>query len=65
VAGVRPYFESVRLSIALYSDETSRRVDQLIRNAEFRCPVANLLRGAGVDLTVEWTIRPETEAVPQ
>lgn len=54
VRGVRPYFESVRLQIDLYTDEPHRRVALLVRNVEHRCPVANLLRAADVDLEVTW-----------
>ncbi len=38
---------------------TSRppRVETLKQNVEFRCPVMNLLRAAGVDLDVTWDVR--------
>jgi len=62
VRGVRPYFESVGLRLVLYTDEPERRVTQLIRNVEHRCPVANLLRAADVDLRVQWETRPAAEA---
>jgi uncharacterized OsmC-like protein len=54
VPGVRPYFESVDLIINLYTDEPRERVDKLIKNVEFRCPVMNLLRAADVTLNVQW-----------
>ncbi len=56
VVGVRPYFEKVDLTITLHTDEPQRRVDQLIKNVEFRCPVMNLLRSAEVQLAVDWRI---------
>lgn len=62
VPGVRPYFESVGLKIVLYTDEQDRRVRQLIRNVEFRCPVMNLLRAAEVVLKVDWQTRPAADA---
>lgn len=62
VNGVRPYFESVDLAIELFTDEPERRVQQLIRNVEAPCPVANLLRAAEVALMVDWQARPATEA---
>jgi len=58
VPGVRPYFESGRLEITVYSDEEDARFRQLCRNVEFRCPVMNLLAAAQVDMTVVWTQRP-------
>lgn len=54
VAGVRPYFEKAQLDITLYSDESSQRFQQLIKNVEFRCPVMNLLQAADVELKVVW-----------
>ncbi|HKI57751.1 MAG TPA: hypothetical protein VKA00_00870 [Trueperaceae bacterium] len=62
VKGVRPYFESVDLAIELFTDEPERRVQQLIRNVEARCPVANLSRAAEVALTLDWRARPAAEA---
>lgn len=62
VPGIRPYYESVDLKIILYTDEPERRVAQLRKNVEFRCPVMNLLRGANVALNVEWDIRPSEQA---
>lgn len=62
VAGVRPYFEAVDLKIVLYTDEPEKRVQQLIKNVEFRCPVMNLLRSADVTLNVDWQTRAASEA---
>ena len=61
VPGVRPYFETADLKIVLYTDEPQKRVDQLIRNVEFRCPVMNLMRAADVELDVDWQVRPAAE----
>lgn len=54
VAGVRPYFLAVRLKITLHSDEPAERLAKLRKNVENRCPVMNLFRDAGVDVTVNW-----------
>ena len=62
VKGVRPYFESVDLTIEVFTDEPERRVQQLVRNVEARCPVANLLRAAEVALAIDWRARPAAEA---
>jgi uncharacterized OsmC-like protein len=62
VQGVRPYFESCDLTIVLYTDEPEERVNQLIKNVEYRCPVMNLLRAADVRLNVDWQVRPAAGA---
>ena len=64
VPGVRPYFEAATLDIVIYTDEPERRVEQLKKNVEFRCPVMNLLRAADVKLTANWSQRPAAEFVP-
>ncbi|MGI9503645.1 MAG: hypothetical protein ACR2RE_11380 [Geminicoccaceae bacterium] len=58
VPGIRPFFESGKLDITVYSDESAARFGQLCKNVEFRCPVMNLLNAAGVDMTVTWTQKP-------
>lgn len=65
VKGVRPYFESVDLAIEVFTDEPERRVQQLIRNVESRCPVANLLRAAEVAMAIDWRVRPAAEATAE
>nr|WP_309504614.1 OsmC family protein [uncultured Roseovarius sp.] len=62
VPGIRPYFESADLKIVLYTDEIEARVQKLIKNVEFRCPVMNLLRAADVTLNVDWQTRPAAAA---
>jgi len=62
VPGVRPYYESVDLNMVVFTDEDEERFAKLVKNVEFRCPVANLLKGADVDLTISWTRRPAAEA---
>ena len=54
VAGVRPYFNWVRLRIRVHTGETEERLARLARNVEFRCPVMNLFRSADVAVEVEW-----------
>ena len=58
VPGIRPYFEKVDIRIVLQTDEPADRVKKLQDNVEFRCPVMNLLRDAGVDLAVVWEVEP-------
>lgn len=57
VPGIRPYFESVDMSIVIFTEESEERVEQLAKNAENRCPVMNLLRDAGAKVTANWQIR--------
>lgn len=58
VPGIRPYFETARLDIIVYTDESDARFQQLRKNVEFRCPVMNLLNAAQVEMDVRWTARP-------
>jgi uncharacterized OsmC-like protein len=61
VPGIRPYFETLTLDIVLYTGEPERRVEQLKRNVEHRCPVMNLLKAADVEMNVSWSVRPLQE----
>jgi uncharacterized OsmC-like protein len=59
VKGVRPYFEKVDITLTLYTDEPPERVAKLQANVENRCPVMNLMRDAGVELTAIWKTLPK------
>lgn len=61
VPGIRPYFEKTDLEIAVYTDETDARFDQLRKNVEFRCPVMNLMSAAQVEMNVTWLKRPASD----
>ena len=54
VQGVRPYFNWVKLHIRAHTVEPEERFSRLIRNVEYRCPVMNLFKSAGVDVQVKW-----------
>jgi len=54
VPGIKPYFEKVDLKITVYSDESDDRFEKLKFNVENRCPVMNLMKDAGVELTADW-----------
>ncbi len=56
VRGVRPYFNWVKLKIRVTSDETPERFAKLAKNVEYRCPVMNLFRSAGVEVTADWEL---------
>jgi len=60
VPGIRPYYESIDLTITLRTDEPPERVEKLKKNVEFRCPIMNLMRSAGVDLNVTWVTKPDS-----
>lgn len=56
VRGVRPYFNWVKLKIRVTSNETPERFAKLAKNVEYRCPVMNLFRSAGVEVTADWEL---------
>ena len=58
VPGIRPYFNWVTVRARLYSDETEERFRKLTKNVEYRCPVMNLFRSAGVDVKMVWELLP-------
>jgi len=59
VRGVRPYFNWVTLEIRVTTGETPYRLAKLAKNVEYRCPVMNLFREAGVDVDADWVLVPE------
>ncbi|MDB4184874.1 OsmC family protein [Planktomarina temperata] len=61
VPGIRPYFETAKLDIIVYSDETDDRFQKLRKNVEFRCPVMNLFNAAQVVMDVKWSQRPAAD----
>lgn len=61
VPGIRPFFESGKLDITVYSDESEKRFVQLCKNVEFRCPVMNLMKAADVKMVVAWVQKPAAD----
>ena len=59
VKGVRPYFEKVVVQKTIQTNEPEDRIEKLKKNVEQRCPVSNLIRDAGVDLTIDWVVVPK------
>ena len=53
VRGVRPFFNWVKLTIRVKTSKTPERFAKLAKNVEFRCPVMNLFRFAGVEVTAD------------
>jgi putative redox protein len=56
VRGVRPYFEKIEMVIEVTSPESEERFETLKTNVENRCPVMNLVKDAGVALSVNWRL---------
>jgi len=54
VAGVLPYFQAVRQTVRVTTDLSDAELRLLGAEVERRCPVANLLRSAGVPLQTTW-----------
>ena len=59
VPGVRPYFNWIELRIRITTPEPVDRLVILQKNVEFRCPVMNLMRDAGVEVRAKWILSPE------
>ena len=55
---MRPYFEKVVVKKTIQTNEPEDRIEKLKKNVEQRCPVSNLIRDAGVDLTIDWVVVP-------
>lgn len=62
VPGIKQFFDRVHLTITVLTDESEARMATLKRNVEARCPVANLIKSAGVDLRIDWKAVPASEA---
>lgn len=54
---VRPHFQTVRVRAVVETDEPEERLRAVVEETEARCPVYNLLRGAGVRLEMDWLAR--------
>ena len=53
-ADVSPHFQDYALTITIDVDADERQRSELVRRSEKRCPAINLVRDAGVDLTIDW-----------
>ena len=53
---MRPYFNWVRLKIIVRGAESPERLAKLAKNVEYRCPVMNMFREAGVDVEADWQL---------
>ncbi|WP_091181808.1 OsmC family protein [Paramicrobacterium humi] len=59
-ADVSPHYTDYALSIEIRTDATAEQRGELVRQSEKRCPAINLVRDAGVPLTIDWRYEPST-----
>ena len=55
VRGVVPHFQSVKVLAKVSTNEPLKRLEEVARETEARCPVYNLIRDAGVRVQFVWT----------
>ncbi|MGJ7035488.1 OsmC family protein [Anoxybacillus eryuanensis] len=53
-SSVRPYFENVSVEVAVKTNESEERIQQLKEKVEARCPVYTMLKAAGVQMNDQW-----------
>lgn len=51
---VRPHFQTVKVVAKVYTSASHERLREVVEETEARCPVLNLVKDAGVDLTMVW-----------
>ncbi len=51
---VRPHFQTVRVEATVVTSEPESRFEEVVEEAEARCPVYNLLVDANVNMEVRW-----------
>lgn len=51
---VRPHFQTVRVQATVTTEESEKRLAQVVEETEARCPVFNLLTDARVKLEMLW-----------
>lgn len=54
VEGVTTYFQTVNINVILETEESNENILALKETVEKRCPIYNLLKDAGVDVTTDW-----------
>ena len=60
VDGVSPHFSKINFQVAILTEESEERLEQLKLLVEKRCPVYNLLRDAKVQIQAEWVCKAVT-----
>lgn len=59
VEEVRPHFQTIRVQATVTTDESERRLAEVVEETERRCPVFNLVADAGVKTQMLWIRQPE------
>jgi len=54
VEGITTYFQTVKITINIETKESCENIFRLKEAVEKRCPIYNLLKDAGVDVTTDW-----------
>lgn len=54
VEGVSPHFQKIRFDVMIDTIEPKEQIQELKEIVEKRCPVFNLFKDAGVDITANW-----------
>lgn len=54
VSGVKPFFQACRVRVVLDTNEPDERLEGAAERFERTSPIENLLRSAGVDLTIQF-----------
>lgn len=52
--GVSTYFQKIRFTANIHTEESEERIEQLKYEVERRCPVLNLFIAAGIKLDIQW-----------
>lgn len=54
IEDIRTYFQTVVLTNVIDTDESDEAIEKLAMEVERRCPVYNIMKDAGVDITSHW-----------
>ncbi|MBS3941754.1 MAG: OsmC family protein [Actinobacteria bacterium] len=51
---VRPHFQTIKVVARVYTSASPQHLREVVEETEARCPVLNLVKDAGVDITMVW-----------
>ncbi|TLS37023.1 OsmC family protein [Pseudalkalibacillus caeni] len=55
-ADVSPYYQTVRNKIVFYTEHSNELLIEVKKTVQKRCPLYNLLKDAGVEVELDWSI---------
>lgn len=55
--GVKTYFQKVRFTLEITTEETEEAINKLKAEVERRCPVYNLFADAGIPVDAKWIVK--------